>query len=79
MPVDFEVRIIEMFDKLDVKINDLCDRQTRTETKLDVHFTQIEEEKLTKEKKTDRGLYVKFSLFALGIAVYEAIKGILIK
>ena len=74
MPVDFEVRIIEMFDKLDVKIDDLCDRQTRTETKIDEHFKQIADEKLTKEKKTDRGLYVKFSLFGAGIAIYEILR-----
>ena len=74
MPVDFEVRIIEMFDKLDVKIDDLCDRQTRTETKLDDHFTQLENEKNEKKTKTDRNLYVKFSLFGIGIAIYEALR-----
>ena len=74
MPVDFEVRIIEMFDKLDVKIDDLCDRTTKVETKLDEHFKQIEDEKKLKETKKDRSLYVKFSLFGIGIAVYEAVR-----
>ena len=63
MPVDFEVRIIEMFDKLDVKIDDLCERTARVETII----TERKEKKI-------RSQYVIFSLFGVGIAIYEALK-----
>lgn len=63
MPVDFEVRIIEMFDKLDVKIDDLCERTARVETIL----TERKEKKI-------RSQYVTFSLFGVGIAIYEVLR-----
>ena len=44
-------RIMNRIDQLDVKIDDLCDRMTKTEISISNHLTHVTQDAEKKEKK----------------------------
>ena len=44
-------RIMNRIDQLDVKIDDLCDRMTKTEIRISNHLTHVTQDAEKKEKK----------------------------
>jgi len=73
----FYKRIMDKFDKLDEKIQDLCDKVTKSNKKIDEHLAindaldQKNEEDL---KNRDRKFYVIMGLMGLGFTVFELSK-----
>lgn len=47
----FESRIFENFDYLRDKVDDLCERTTRTEEKLDTHLEQSDKKAMTNSER----------------------------
>jgi hypothetical protein len=73
-PFDDNTIIDRLFDKLDNidnKIDDLCNRMTKQETKYDIH---IDGEKSKAERKEKR-FYVIMAIFAGIVSVIELVRG----
>ena len=71
MPVDFDQRVIELIDRMDKKIDDLCNRTTVLEESLKNHFKIISDSQEAKQRR----FYVLFGILSVGFTVYEVIKG----
>ena len=64
----------EILRSISDKVDDLCDRQTRMETKWDDYLDNIKEQK----DKTDRNLKIGFSILGIIFSVYAVIKEFII-
>lgn len=72
-PFDENTVIDRLFDKLDQiggKIDDLCDRMTKQETKYDLH---IEDGKVRAERK-DKVFYGVIAIFSVVISLIELVR-----
>ena len=73
MPVDFEERVLELYDRMDKKLDDLCNRTTILEESLKNHFDAIRQNQESKQRR----FYVLFGLLGAAFTVYEIIKGMI--
>jgi hypothetical protein len=70
MPVDFEGRILDKFDTLEVLIRNLCDRTTKMEVQLEDHFKDMDKREARKERK----FYYLIALVGVGFTLYQIMK-----
>lgn len=70
MPVDFDQRILELIDRMDKKIDDLCNRTTILEQSLQNHFNEITKRQETKHRR----FYYIIGVFGGIITLYETMK-----
>ena len=63
-------RIFDKLDKVDLKIDDLCERATKTETKLDDYLTAKDKEINIK----DRNYKIGFGFMGVIFGLYALIK-----
>ncbi len=63
-------RVFDKFDTIDKKVDDLCDRATRTETKLNTHLDHQEKRAAKKEKI----FYIVIAAIGASIGIFEFIK-----
>jgi hypothetical protein len=74
MPVDFDQRVLELIDRMDKKIDDLCERTTVLEQSLTNHFEIIKQSQESKQRK----FYMLFGFLSVAFATYQAIKEFLL-
>lgn len=67
-PEDFEKRIFDNFDYLRDKVDDLCDRTTRTEEKLDSHLTASDKRDVSRKERVYWVLGIAGSLIVLKLS-----------
>jgi len=63
-------RVFDKFDTIDKKVDDLCDRATRTETTLKTHLDNQEKRAAKKEKV----FYIIIATIGASIGVFEYLK-----
>ena len=76
MPIDFDdltKRILDNMDKIGDKVDNLCNRMTEVENKLDNHFTEIDK----KSKDKERRFYYIIALMGVAFTFQEIIRGLL--
>ena len=74
MPVDFDQRVLDLIDRMDKKIDDLCERTTVLEQSLTNHFEIIKQSQEAKQRR----FYILFGFLSVAFTAYQAIKEFLL-
>ena len=69
-PADFEKRVLENFDYLRDKTDDLCERLTRTEEKLDSHLKISDKKEVSKKERVYWMLGIAASLIVVKLSEF---------
>ena len=70
---DVTKRILDNLDKIDDKLDGLCNRMTKVESNLENHFNDIDKRQKGKERK----FYYIIALMGIGFTIQEIIRSIL--
>ena len=73
MPIDFEERVMDKFDNIEVILRNLCDRTTKVEASLENHYNNIDK----KAKSKERRFYYIIALMGIGFTIQEIIRSLL--